>query len=253
MTPLLDALRSSVVVRGIARLVRSLFRGVFGKPLAISPDIECNKKRFGNPGACFTVATGELGLNSVVMSVGIGEDVSFDLGLMAAFGLNIHAFDPTPRSLAWIRTQHLPDGLHVHPYGLANRDGDVVFHPPKNPAHVSHSAVVRHASNSPGVRCPVRRLGSLMNIIGVSRIDLLKLDIEGAEYEVLEDLAASQIRPKQILVEYHHRFPGIGVVKTRESIALLQRLGYRLFDVSPSGEEFSFIFKPSTPSPNPTQ
>ena len=252
MNPMLHALRSSVALRRLAGLVRAPLRLVTGKWLSVKSDIECVKQRFGNPGACFTVATGELGHDSVVMSVGIGEDVSFDLGLIEAFGMTIHAFDPTPRSLAWLRTQVLPDGLHIHPYGLANRDGDVVFYPPRNPAHVSHSAVVRHAASVAGVRCPVRTLRSLMNMIGVFRIDLLKLDIEGTEYEVLEGLAAGPIRPGQIVVEYHHRFPGIGVAKTRESIALLRRLGYRLFDVSPSGEEFFFVLKPSLPFPSST-
>jgi len=39
------------------------------------------------------------------------------------------------------------------------------------------------------------------------------MDIEGAEYEVIDDLIASGIRPKQILVEFHHRFKNVGVKK----------------------------------------
>jgi len=253
MNSIIETLRSSAGLRHFRGVVRARLRLLTGKWLSVKPDIECDKQRFGNPGACFTVATSDLGHDSVVISVGIGEDVSFDRALIQTYGMTIHAFDPTPKSLAWLRTHALPDRLHVYPYGLANRDGDVVFYPPRNPAHVSHSAVVRHRASCAGVRCPVRTLGSLMNMIGVAHVDLLKLDIEGAEYEVLEHLAAGPIRPKQIVVEYHHRFPGIGVAATKRSVALLRRLGYRLFDVSPSHEEFSFVYGSSILFPAVTQ
>jgi hypothetical protein len=42
----------------------------------------------------------------------------------------------------------------------------------------------------------------------------MKMDIEGAEYEVLDGLLSSPIKPTQLLVEFHHRFPGIGLEKT---------------------------------------
>ena len=34
------------------------------------------------------------------------------------------------------------------------------------------------------------------------------MDIEGAEYDVIDDILNSNIRIHQILVELHHRFPG---------------------------------------------
>ena len=81
-----------------------------------------------------------------------------------------------------------------------------------------------------------------MRELGLSDIDLLKLDVEGAEHEVLDDMLASSVRPRQLLVEYHHRFEQVGVDKTRESISKLRQAGYRLFAISPRREEFSFIF-----------
>ena len=41
----------------------------------------------------------------------------------------------------------------------------------------------------------------------------MKMDIDGAWYEVLDDLPASPIKPTQLLVEFHHRFPGIASKK----------------------------------------
>jgi len=243
LTTVMKAIRSSPFLRRVGRLLRTPFRLISGKQIVVTPDMDCRKQTLGNQGASFTVATDHLGPNSIVLSVGIGEDISFDRALIDQYGVEVHAFDPTPKSLEWLRSQTLPASFHAHPYGLANCDGEISFFPPRDPTHVSHSAIVRHSGPSEGVRCPVRRLETIMDMIGASRIDLLKLDIEGAEYEVLQDLAAGTVRPRQILVEYHHRFPGIGVTKTRRSIALLRSLGYAVFDVAPSGEEFSFLWR----------
>jgi hypothetical protein len=75
-----------------------------------------------------------LGPDSVVYCAGIGEDISFDLGLIARFGVTVHAFDPTPKSIEWLRSQALPAKLVVHDYGIAPRDGRLTFYTHENPA-----------------------------------------------------------------------------------------------------------------------
>ncbi|NJK52374.1 MAG: hypothetical protein HC936_05275 [Leptolyngbyaceae cyanobacterium SU_3_3] len=57
----------------------------------------------------------------------------------------------------------------------------------------------------------------------------------------MKSLAKSKIRPEQVLIEFHHRFPNVGCLKTKEAILTLQSIGYSLFSVSRTGEEFSFI------------
>jgi hypothetical protein len=71
--------------------------------------------------------------------------------------------------------------------------------------------------------------------------DLIKMDIEGAEYAVLADLLASGLRPRQVLVEFHHRWREVGVRRTREALALLSRHGYRIVEVAPSGLEYTLL------------
>lgn len=43
-----------------------------------------------------------------------------------------------------------------------------------------------------------------MKELSHSVIDILKIDIEGSEYDVIEDLINSKIRPKELLNEFHH-------------------------------------------------
>jgi FkbM family methyltransferase len=181
-----------------------------------------------------------LGSDSVVYSAGIGEDISFDLGLIARFGVTVHAFDPTPKSIEWLRSQHLPAKLVVHEYGIAPQNGRLTFYRPENPAHVSLS-VVERAMSTATISLPVRELEGIMRELGHTSIDILKMDIEGSEYAVLEDLVARAIPIRQLLVEFHHRFEGVGDDKTKAAIELLESSGYRLFAISRSAEEYSFL------------
>ncbi|HEX3777949.1 MAG TPA: hypothetical protein VHV51_25955 [Polyangiaceae bacterium] len=58
---------------------------------------------------------GWLDQDAVVYSFGVACDVSFDQALIAARGVTVHAFDPTPRSIEWVKTQVLPERFLFHP------------------------------------------------------------------------------------------------------------------------------------------
>ena len=46
---------------------------------------------------------------------------------------------------------------------------------------------------------------------------------------------------RQIAVEFHHRLPGVGREKTERAIQVLNGAGYRVFCISPNGEEYSLV------------
>ena len=89
----------------------------------------------------------------------------------------------------------------------------------------------------------MKRLTTVMKELGHERIDLLKLDIEGAEYGVIEDMQSSGILPKQLLVEFHHRFEEVGTKKTEEALARLKSMGYSLVHVTDTGEEYTLVLR----------
>jgi hypothetical protein len=79
--------------------------------------------------------------------------------------------------------------------------------------------------------------------LGHQYIDVLKMDIEGSEYDVIASILNSNIKVGQLLVEFHHRFFNDGFQRNKSAIKLLQSKGYVLFAISESGEELSFILK----------
>lgn len=226
---------------GKARLLR-LLNQVRGRDLWTRVEVRVPKMAHGAGVGCSWVLCPQ-GMNagSVVYSFGVGFNVSSDLSLIEQFNLNVYAFDPTRRAMAWIESQELAPNFHFLPYGLADYDGTATFTPPAETENPSFSMIGASSPTAESQEAPVRRLPTLMAMLGHSRVDVLKMDIEGAEYQVIADIGVSGIAPRQLLVEFHHRKPRIGVKATREAIAALHDMGYRIFHISASGHEYSFI------------
>lgn len=197
--------------------------------------------KFGTDYGGWTILRDRISSHSIVYSFGIGEDISFDLGLIEAVGCRVHAFDPTPKSLAWLGKQRLPDLFSYYGVGLAAQDGNVRFLLPKNPEHVSgsvHSA--SHLQTTQAVDVSMLRLQTIRAFLRHTHIDLLKMDIEGSEYAVIDDLLRDNDKPNQLLIEFHHRFESIGADQTRQAIHKLQAAGYHIFHEQNNFQEVCF-------------
>lgn len=107
--------------------------------------------------------------------------------------------------------------VELHQAAVWSEDGAVCFQPEGADAG-------RIAGDSNGTVCevPSRRLRHYLN----ERTDLLKIDIEGAETEVLEDAADELDRVERIFVE-HHSFVGRHQSLDRLA-AILTGAGFRL-------------------------
>jgi FkbM family methyltransferase len=193
--------------------------------------------------------------NSIVYSIGVGEDITFDAALIEAVGCNVYAFDPTPIAVDWIARQSIPKEFHFHPIGLSSLDGEAEFQVPpyrgwhsfwlKAPAQMNDGSIGLSAESGAeltgSARLPVRRLSTLMNQFGHDHLDLIKLDIEGFEYAALDDMIATSVRPTMLLVEFHHGFYGIRAEKTRCAVSRLIEYEYGIFWVSDVGREYGFL------------
>ena len=161
--------------------------------------------------------------------------------MVQRFGLQVHLFDPTPEALEWLRSQSLPPGAHVLPYGLADYDGEAVFHSKEDPRNPNWSMAWQPSAAPHTATCQVRRLTTLMQMLGHRELEILKMDIEGMEYRALKDILAQDVPIRQMVMEFHHRLPMFGRESTEEAIRLLNEKGYRIFHVSATEPEYSFI------------
>jgi FkbM family methyltransferase len=212
-----------------------------GEDIWVEPVLHCRKVRLGRGDGEWFVNPDRLGPGSIVYSVGVGLDISFDTDLIDRYGVELHAFDPTPISREWLDRQTIPAKFHFHSLGLASYDGFAEFQLPVE--HGVSFTMLSGLECRQNASCEVARLGTILERFGHRHIDLLKLDIEGAEYDIIDDIVAHRDRISQLLIEFHHRMvPGIeGMNKTKDALKRLADAGFKLFYVSSRGLEYCFL------------
>src|SRR5690606_17661157 len=149
----------------------------------LRPEITRKCRWYGSSYGGFFILPQFLHNDSVVYSFGIGKDITFDKAVIRRHGCRVYGFDPTPVSIDWIHAQKLPSGFHFHPVGIGTSSGETDFFVPANRKYVSGS--VQHANltiPSEQIRVPLKSLPDIVRDLGHARIDVLKMDIEGAEY-----------------------------------------------------------------------
>jgi FkbM family methyltransferase len=205
--------------------------------------VELNRavERLGSDYGGYFLDSSLIGPNAVVYSLGVGEDISFDLALIRKFGLTVHGFDPTPKVKSWLASQTIPEQFHFHDVGIADVDGEATFYLPRRADYVSHSLICARQYSRESIRVRMIRLATAMCQLGHTRIDVLKMDIEGAEYGVIENLVEEEIPVGQILVEFHHRLSCVGTSKTKQVLALLKEAGMKIAYVCPRWEIFTLV------------
>lgn len=87
----------------------------------------------------------------------------------------------------------------------------------------------------------MKSLSDIVKELGHERIDIVKIDIEGSEYSVIDSILSAPVEIDQILIEIHERFFQDGKEKTSKLLNTLNKHGYKLFGISDGMEELSFI------------
>jgi FkbM family methyltransferase len=181
----------------------------------------------------------------IVYGVGAGEDISWDLGMIDSFGATVSLFDPTEKSIRYTAPllKKYERLTHTHE-GLAARPGHLTFALPANPAHVSmRQQDLADTGMTRRVSVPVNSLRNWMKERKHTYLDILKIDIEGSEYPVLEDLVAADFLPfTQLLVEWHYRFlPADEKARHPAILQKLQDKGFHLLWLANGGQEVGFV------------
>lgn len=209
----------------------------------------------------YCVPEGLLGPGSVCYAVGAGDDITFDTELAHQYGCRVRVVDPTPEGLNHFRLVHerinageplsstngepfryriSPDRLGLLNYikiGVWDRAATMRFWEPTRDNYVSHSIAMFQESGR-YIELPVDRLGTIMAGQGDASIDLLKLEIEGAEYRVIETIVEDRLDIKAIAVEYDEVYHVRGrsrahLFRIRASTRRLLGAGYLLVHSTP--------------------
>jgi FkbM family methyltransferase len=122
--------------------------------------------------------------------------------------LQIHAFEPVPSSIKRFRAAlgHDPR-VHLHPFGLGGRarHEHLVIDGPGSSLYVDASAP--DAMGTTDVE--IRDVDAILTSLGIDRLDAVKINIEGGEFELLDRLHETGwlARTGPVIVQFHEFAP----------------------------------------------
>jgi FkbM family methyltransferase len=118
----------------------------------------------------------------------------------------VYAFEPNPHAFTLLQQNVFQNGLKdvvLSSVALSGEDGRGNLYTSGESGEATAS-LLEYRGGKRAIEVQIRRLSALLDEIGA--VDLLKMDCEGAEVAILEDLVQAKAlgRIPKLVVEYHH-------------------------------------------------
>lgn len=146
---------------------------------------------------------------------GVMIDVGANIGMVSIDwasrlpGVTIHAYEPYPRTFQTLKTNiaanHLSEKVRVYDEAVSSHSGTVLLHAAKSSVQTSAYYESAPPSESAGVRVAAVTLDEVIaRCAGLGSINLLKMDVEGAEADIMEAASSRSLeKVHQFVLEYH--------------------------------------------------
>jgi FkbM family methyltransferase len=191
------------------------FRRAFAKlPVEQGWDIAYLGTTYGG----WAVPDGVIDADWVCYCVGAGGDISLELELIDRYGCEVVSFDPAEESeRAALHAAGDRTRFTFMCVGIAEHDGTMQMWKASDPNHMALSSTNLQRTKET-VAVPVRSLSSVMAELQHERIDLLKLALEGLEYDLVPRLDLPALGVKVLSVEFNQ------LVAPRRAATLVQHI-----------------------------
>lgn len=177
---------------------------------------------------------------------GAGEDISFDCEIAKKFSGKVFIFDPTPRAIEHFEALKSAvseqksfainkgernytiqnsdfDKISFHPYGISDENKTFRFYKPQNPDHVSCS-IVNLQNTDDYFEAQCYTLSQLKKDMNQDKLAIVKLNIEGAEYQAIESMIVEKAFPRCLLVVFDEIHSPIDKDAEKRIMACIKKL-----------------------------
>ena len=179
----------------------------------------------------WSIPEGAVREGQICYSIGAGGDISFDLDLIRRYGAIVRAVDPVEAyGAAALEAAAGDPRFSFRRAAVATRDGLIRMQTHHEADSESLSAAGLYDTDE-WVEVDARTIPSLMREFGDDRIDLLKVDVEGSEYELVPTLDLTGLGVRVFSIQLHH------TGSVRDALGLidgLRRQGFRLVAQRPT-------------------
>ncbi|CAN8062848.1 unnamed protein product [Agarophyton chilense] len=236
----------SRLLLGTVLLTMVVFLITVFKALPHTRTCDCiNVIRRGDDYGGWTMCTPRYSLkNTIIYTIGIGRNIKWDEAMMNQFGTIHHGWDPTPTAHDFFSKRPIPDRFVFHRVGLASYDGDLKLKLPEGNGD-SYTVMEQKGTAQEGKVgvYPVLKLETMMRQNGHRHLAVLKIDVEGAEFDVIRDWheRSVDLSTDQMLIEFHARYFEKGDEMVCRAVRDMDDLGFML--VHKTKLEYTFAKK----------
>jgi FkbM family methyltransferase len=172
---------------------------------------------------------GAVARDSVVIDIGANIGVFALYAAHTASGSTVYAYEPMPQTFSLLQKNiaenSLHNRIHAFPLGVAAQTGTRDFH--LTDGSPFNSLYEQSRSNGSKVTITTTTLAAILHDNQLEKVDLLKIDCEGAEFEILYATPASVFEKiTELRLEYHdHDGPNANHEALQQ---FMKTMGYRL-------------------------
>ena len=182
--------------------------------------------------------------SSIIIDVGCGFLAELSTYFINMYDVTSYGVDPTHKHREYLmEIEKETKGKFKHlNFAISSMEGKVMFHETYENESGSiledHKNVLNDTIHS--YEAETKNLKSLISFLGLSYVDYLKLDLEGAEYELLKNVELSDLLPfNQIFVEFHHRaVKRYSSKDTKKIVNLICTKGFKYFTL----DDLNYLF-----------
>lgn len=172
----------------------------------------------------------------------VGANVGDWSALALAAGATVHAFEISPETAGALSSRFTGEPqVTVHGVGLSDAPGELeIRHYPDAPVLSTTITDYPHPYRFEDLTVPVTAGADFADAHDIDRIDLLKIDVEGAEPAVLTGFGPMLERGQIDVIQFEYGL--VAVIEkflVRDFYALLEPLGFTLGPLGPDGVDFT--------------
>lgn len=184
----------------------------------------------------------ELNQNSLVFDLG-GYEGDWTAEIIARYGASVFVFEPVLEYATRIRKRFLKNSrVKVFQFGLGGKDLNQEIHLAEEGSSLFSSPNVPHGNAA--VPISIRCAADFIAKESIKQVDLIKINIEGGEYDLLDHLLDTGLmtRVKSVRVQFHNFVP-----QAEERMAKIQE---RLSQTHVPTYQYKFVWENWTKKEN---
>lgn len=178
-----------------------------------------------------------------ILSAGVGDNITFDLEFLKK-NYNVVFIDPTPKSIEYfnneIKKYNFKGKFEFFPQGLWEKKEKLKFF--FSDKKVISNTISNYNKSNHYVTISTCTIDDVKSKIGIKDFYIIKLDIEGSEYEVINYMKKKGIKSTFLLIEFdflkHHNI-FLSLQKLFLSLKRIRSLGYVLLNI----DNLNFTFE----------